>query len=222
MTKTYYVGLDVHKETIAIAYATGGTREDSVYHGPCGGSVLAAERALRKLAEKLGVELIALKVCYEADPTGFVLARRLIRLGLECVLMSPSKTERKSNEKIKTDKRDACKIARLFRNGDITQVRIPSALDEAVRDVCRARTDASDDLSRAKQRLNAFLLRNGFNYSENKAIVAIARELSAFIWELQVKLKLPMPSPATPVQRQLKIPSTTIKITHASRIESGS
>ena len=60
MTKTYYVGLDVHKETIAIAYATGGTREDSVYHGPCGGSVLAAERALRKLAEKLGVELTAL------------------------------------------------------------------------------------------------------------------------------------------------------------------
>ena len=86
MTKTYYVGLDVHKETIAIAYATGGTREDSVYHGPCGGSVLAAERALRKF----GVELTALKVCYEAGSTGFVLARRLIRLGLECVLMSPS------------------------------------------------------------------------------------------------------------------------------------
>lgn len=165
MTKTYYIGLDVHKETIAIAYAAGGTREDSVYHGPCGGSVLAAERALRKLAEKLGVEFSALKVCYEAGPTGFVLARRLIRYGIDCVLMSPSKTERKPNEKIKTDKRDACKIARLFRNGDITEVRIPPALDEAVRDVCRARTDATDDLSRAKQRMSAFLLRNGFNYS---------------------------------------------------------
>jgi len=165
MTKSYYIGLDVHKETIAIAYAAGGTRDDSVYHGPCGGSVLAAERALRKLAEKLGVEFTSLKVCYEAGPTGFVLARRLIRYGLDCVLMSPSKTERKPNEKIKTDKRDACKIARLFRNGDITKVRIPPALDEAVRDACRARTDASDDLSRAKQRLNAFLLRNGFNYS---------------------------------------------------------
>jgi hypothetical protein len=152
MTKTYYIGLDVHKETIAIAYAAGGAREDSVYHGPCGGSVLAAERALRKLAEKLGVEFSDLKVCYEAGPTGFVLARRLIRYGLDCVLMSPSKTERKPNEKIKTDKRDACKIARIFRNGDITQVRIPPVLDEAVRDVCRARTDASDDLSRAKQR----------------------------------------------------------------------
>lgn len=165
MPHTYYIGLDVHKETIAIAYATGGTREDAVYHGPCGGSVLAAERALRKLAEKLGVEFHDLKVCYEAGPTGFVLARRLVRYGLHCVLMSPSRTERKPNEKIKTDKRDACKIARNFRNGDITEVRIPPVLDEAVRDVCRARTDASDDLSRAKQRLNAFLLRNGFNYS---------------------------------------------------------
>ena len=165
MTNTYYIGLDVHKETIAIARACGGGREDAVYHGQCGGSVLAAERALRKLAKQLGVGFRDLKICYEAGPTGFVLARRLIRLGLDCVLMSPSKTERKPNEKIKTDKRDACKIARLFRNGDITEVRIPPVLDEAVRDVCRARTDASDDLSRSKQRLNAFLLRNGFNYS---------------------------------------------------------
>ena len=79
--------------------------------------------------------------------------------------MSPSRTERKPGDKIKTDKRDACNIARSFRNGDITQVRIPPVLDEAVRDVCRARTDASDDLVRAKQRLNAFLLRNGFHYT---------------------------------------------------------
>ncbi len=100
MTHTYYIGLDVHKETIAIAYATGGNRDDPVYHGPCGGSVPAAVNALRKLAVKLGVEFRALKVCYEAGPTGFILARRLIRLGLECVLMSPSKTERKPNEEI--------------------------------------------------------------------------------------------------------------------------
>ena len=165
MNKNYYIGLDVHKETIAIAHACGANRENAIYHGQCGGSVPVAEKALRKLAEELGVEFRDLKVCYEAGPTGFVLARRLIRLGLDCVLMSPSKTERKPNEKIKTDKRDACKIAKLFRNGDITVVRIPPALDEAVRDVCRARTDATDDLSRAKQRLSAFLLRNGFNYT---------------------------------------------------------
>jgi len=165
MKPTYYVGLDVHKETISIAYALGGSRDDATYHGQCGGSVAAAVKALQKLAEKLKIEIRDLKVCYEAGPTGFVLARQLIKKGVDCVLMSPSKTERKPGDKIKTDKRDACNIARLFRNGDITQVRIPPVLDEAVRDVCRARTDATDDLTRAKQRLNAFLLRNGFNYT---------------------------------------------------------
>ena len=164
MKRTYYIGLDVHKETIAIAYTFEGSRSEAIYHGTCGGSNLAIERALRALAKKLGVKLQDFKVCYEAGPTGFVLARRLLQLKVECVVMSPSKTERKPNEKIKTDKRDAKKIAKLFRNGDITEVRVPPALDEAVRDLCRARTDASDDLSRSKQRLGSFLLRNGFRY----------------------------------------------------------
>ena len=178
MNKTYYIGLDVHKETIAIAYALEGSRKDATYHGTCGGTNLAAERALRKLAEKLEVKLQDLKICYEAGPTGFVLARRLLQLKVDCVVMSPSKTERKPNERIKTDKRDAKKIAKLFRNGDITEVRIPPALDEAVRDLCRARTDASDDLSRSKQRLNSFLLRNGYRYDQkNKWTDAHMRDL---------------------------------------------
>ena len=164
MNNTYYIGLDVHKDSIAIAYTQQGSRREATFHGTCGGSNLAAERALRILAKKLGVKFQDFKVCYEAGPTGFVLARRFLQLGVECVVMSPSKIERKPNEKIKTDKRDAKKIAKLFRNGDITEVRIPPALDEAVRDLCRARTDASDDLSRAKQRLSSFLLRNGFRY----------------------------------------------------------
>lgn len=165
MKASYYIGLDVHKESIAIAFTKAGERKDPTYFGDCGGSVLAAERCLRKLAKRLGVPLRELKVCYEAGPSGFVLARRFLRLGLECVVMSPSRSERKPNEKIKTDKRDAIHIAKAFRNGDLTEVRVPPALDEAVRDLCRARTDASDDLSRAKQRLNSFLLRNGFHYS---------------------------------------------------------
>jgi len=90
---------------------------------------------LRQVAKKLGVKLQKLRVCYEAGPSGFVLARRLLRLGVHCVVMSPSKTERKPNEKIKTDKRDAVNIAKLFRNGDITKVRVPPALDEAARDI---------------------------------------------------------------------------------------
>lgn len=165
MKETYYIGLDAHKDSIAIAYAIGASRAKPIYHGSCGGSIPAAVNALRKLAKKLGVELRDLKVCYEAGPTGFVLARRLIQLGLECVVMAPTKTTRKPNEKIKTDKRDAIKIAREFRNGDIVEVRIPPSSDQAIRDVARARTDASDDLTRAKQRLKSFLLCNGHRYS---------------------------------------------------------
>jgi transposase len=165
MKRTYYIGLDVHKESVAIAHAVGGSRQAPVYFGECGGSNLSIERALRKLAGTLGVKLRELKVCYEAGPTGFVLARRLRTLKVETSVMSPSKREHEKQSRIKTDRRDAKAIARLFRNGDITEVRVPPVLDEAVRDVCRARTDASDDLARARQRLNAFLLRNGYRYS---------------------------------------------------------
>jgi len=165
MKTIYYIGLDVHKDTVAIAHIKSTSRSEAIYYGTSGGSNAAVERALRKLAKQLGVKLQDLKVCYEAGPTGFVLGRRLIQLGVECVLCSPSKTERKPGEKVKTDKRDAQKLAKLFKNGDITPVRIPPALDEAVRDVCRARTDAVDDLVRSKQRLSAFLLRHGFRYS---------------------------------------------------------
>lgn len=165
MNTTYYVGLDAHKDSVAIAYAIGACRSKAVYHGSCGGSLPAVENALRKLARKLGTPLRDLKVCYEAGPTGFVLARRLRQLGLECVVMAPTKTARKPNEKVKTDKLDAAKVARLFRNGDIVEVRVPPATDQAIRDVARARTDASDDLTRAKQRLKSFLLCNGHHYS---------------------------------------------------------
>ena len=165
MNKQYYIGLDVHKDTIAIAYISSTSRQDAIYHGTSSGSSQACERALRKLAKKLDVSLQDLNICYEAGPTGFVLARHLISLGVDCVLCSPSQTERKPNERVKTDKRDAQKLAKAHRNGDITPVRIPPPLDEAVRDLCRARTDASKDLVRAKQRLKSFLLRNGISYT---------------------------------------------------------
>jgi transposase len=166
--KEYYIGLDAHKESVAISYALGGSREAAVYHGTCGGSLLAVETALRKLAKKLEVPFRELKVCYEAGPTGFVLARRLRQLKLECVVMAPTKSTRKPGEKVKTDIKDASKIAREFRNGDVVEVRVPPATDEAVRDVSRARTDAVDDCSRSKQRLKSFLLRSGHRY-EGKA-----------------------------------------------------
>ena len=166
MNKNYYIGLDVHKDSIAIAYALEGSRADATYHGSCGGTNLAAERALRKLAEKLGVTLQDLKVCYEAGPTGFVLARRLLQLKVECVVMSPSKTERKPNERIKTDKRDAKKIARMFRNGDIVEVRIPPlSMKPSVICVGPAPTPPTT-CPAPSNASNSFLLRNGFRYDQ--------------------------------------------------------
>lgn len=168
MKKIHYIGLDAHKESIAIALAQGRSREQAKYWGSCGGSLISLERALRKLARELGVKPKELKLCYEAGPTGFTIARHFIGLGLEVVVAAPTKTTRKPGEKVKTDKRDAIKLAREYRNGDIVAVRVPPAIDEAVRDVSRARTDASDDLARARQRLKSFLLRSGYRY-QNKA-----------------------------------------------------
>ena len=165
MNKQYYIGLDVHKETIATAYTHAHSRSKPTFYKTCSGSNLSCERNLRKLAKELDLKIQDLKVCYEAGPTGFVLARHLISLGVDCVICSPSRTERNPNEPIKTDKRDAQKLAKLFKNGDITEVRIPPALDEAVRDVCRLRTDTMDHLSRIRQQLLSFLLRNGIKWS---------------------------------------------------------
>lgn len=163
MNKTYYVGLDVHKETAAIAWAAG--KGEPEFYGSCGASLRNVESTLRKLARKLGTEFKELKVAYEAGPTGFVLARRLIQLGLAVSVAAPSLIPRKTGERIKTDRRDALKLARLHRAGELTAVHIPDGDDEAIRDVCRARTDATDDMRRAKQRLKSFLLRNGHNYT---------------------------------------------------------
>lgn len=163
-TPEVYVGLDVHKSSIVVAYALADGSKP-VIHGKLGGSNLALGRGLLKLRQKLGVEKAALRICYEAGPTGFVAARRLIELGYDTIVVAPSKIERASGDRVKTDRKDALKLARLHRSGDLSGIHIPVPDDEAIRDVCRARTDASEDRRRAKQRLGAFLLRNGIHYA---------------------------------------------------------
>lgn len=149
-----FVGLDVHKETIAIATARSG-------RGP---AVVAdvVPHDWPKLLKRL--ERIAdrdrLRVCYEAGPTGYDLARRLNAAGIACTVVAPSLIPTCKGLRIKTDRRDAGRLAQLFRSGELTAVTIPEEHVEALRDLERARGDAKADERTARQRLDKFLLRH--------------------------------------------------------------
>jgi transposase len=156
-----YVGLDVHKDTTVIAVAEAGrTGEVRLY-----GTISSDLGALEKVLRKLGGEGITLHVVYEAGPTGYVLYRRLQQLGIDCIVVAPTKTPQPKGQRQKTDRRDAEQLARLHRAGELTAIHVPDAVDESVRDLTRARADAVHDLTRAKQRLKSFLLRQGYRYS---------------------------------------------------------
>jgi transposase len=160
-TKNKYVGLDVHKDTTVIAVADDGRDGEVRLYGEISSDLGALEKVLRKL----GGEGITLHVVYEAGPTGFVIYRRLQQLGIACIVVAPTKTPQEKGLRQKTDRRDALLLARLHRAGELTAIHVPDAVDESVRDLTRARSDAVHDLTRAKQRLKAFLLRQGYRYS---------------------------------------------------------
>ncbi len=156
-----HIGLDVHAENIAVAVAEKGGEVRS--HGSISSDLHSVDKLLTRLRKAHpGAQL---RFCYEAGPTGFVLARHFMRKGLECLVAAPSLIPTKSGDRIKTDRRDAIKLARLFRAGELTGVNIPDGVDEAMRDLCRARTDGVQDQRRQRAQLKAFLLRHGYRYS---------------------------------------------------------
>ena len=142
---TRFVGLDVHAETIAVAVAEPGRGEVRSL-----GIIPNDVGAVRKLIQKLGKK--DLRVCYEAGPTGFALYWQLAELGIECDVIAPTLIPKKAGDRIKTDRRDALKLARCFRAGDLTAVWVPDQAHEALRDLVRAREAAKYDQHRARQR----------------------------------------------------------------------
>jgi len=158
---TLFVGLDVHKASIAVAHASPDRAADVVYVGEIG----TRESDIDKLLRRLHSHAARLVVAYEAGPCGYGLYRTLTEKGVSCLVGAPSLIPKRPGERVKTDRRDAAQLARLLRSGDLTAVYVPTIEDEAVRDLSRAREAAIGVLKDAKLRLKSFLLRHGLHYS---------------------------------------------------------
>jgi transposase len=152
-----YLGLDVHKDTISVGVLEPGCETpvaDKIFHD---------EASVRRLIDRFD-DRSRLRVCYEAGPTGYELQRLLASMSVSCEVIAPSLIPRAPGDRVKTDKRDCKRLARLHRAGELTAIRIPTVAEEAVRDLCRARADLVDDRDRARKRLLAFLLRHSRVY----------------------------------------------------------
>ncbi|SAL07596.1 transposase IS116/IS110/IS902 family protein [Caballeronia calidae] len=156
---TLYVGLDVHKDSITVAYAIG--MGDVELLGKFGTTQIEIDRLCKRLQSKAR----HVRVVYEAGPCGYGLYRRLIAKGFDCMVCAPSLIPRKPGDRVKTDRRDAIKLVRSLRAGDLSAVHVPTVEDEAFRDLARAWSSARDDLKQARQRLKSFLLSHGVQYS---------------------------------------------------------
>jgi len=149
-----WVGLDVHKISISAAVIRPGREAPEVTNVMADGASVAKFFAHQGLPEHV-------RACYEAGPTGYDLQRKLASMGISCQVAAPSLIPRAPGDKVKTDRRDAARLARLLRSGDLVAIRVPTRQEEAVRDLCRARADMVEDLTRARNRLGKFLLRHG-------------------------------------------------------------
>jgi transposase len=149
-----HLGLDVDSEKIAVAVAEPGGEVRSL------GSIPYQEDAVRRLMRKLGPAK-RLRACYEAGPHGYSLYWQLSKLGVHCDVVAPTLVPVRAGDRVKTNRRDAEKLARCYRSGDLTPVWVPDAAHEALRDLVRAREAAKKDQLRARHRLGKFLLRRG-------------------------------------------------------------
>ena len=159
-----YVGLDVHKDTIAVAVALPG-REEAVYRG----EIKHHRKSLLGLIRSLSPHGEVVSFCYEAGPCGYGVYREIIETGHHCEVVAPSLIPRRAGERVKTDRRDALMLARLHRSGELTAVWVPDEDQEAMRDLTRAREDMKSLELKVRQRLGAFMLRHGRVYRGGKS-----------------------------------------------------
>ena len=159
MTQHTFIGLDVHARSVRAAVLDGASGEVR----SCAAPVTATE-----LVPWLRAQGESISVAYEAGPTGFVLARACAAAQIPCLVAAASRIARAPGERVKTDRRDARKLAELGRAGLLTVVRPPTEDEEAVRDLCRGRDDARLDLLRARHRLGKFLMRHGRAFGTGK------------------------------------------------------
>jgi transposase len=152
-----YLGIDQHKDTLVIAMACAG-RDPAYVLGRVRNREEDIARWLNRQRRQWGT-LDDMLCCYEAGPCGYGLHRQMGRMGVACEVIAPSLTPRKPGERVRTDKRDATKLAILLRGGELTPIWVPDAQHEALRDLVRAREAAQEDLLRQRHRLSKFLLR---------------------------------------------------------------
>src|SRR4051794_31561042 len=174
-----YVGLDVHKDTIAVALAVAGKRGEVREYG----TIANTPAALKALASKLAKSGATLQFRYEAGPCGYGIQRQLSAAGHDCVVVAPSLIPRKPGERIKTDRRDAINLAKLHRAGELTPVWVPDQAHEAIRDLVRARLAAVRTLRQARQQLSGFLLRQAQHYHRPAWTVSHRRWLAGLKFE---------------------------------------
>jgi transposase len=160
-SSTLFIGMDVHKESIAVAYVAQDHGAEVIYLGTIGTRRCDIDQLIRKMQSKAK----HLVFVYEAGPCGYWRYRYLSKKGYDCWVVAPSLIPKKAGDRVKTNRRDAVQLARLARSGDLTSVYVPKVEDEAIRDLSRAREDTLSDLKDAKFRLKAFLLRHDIRYT---------------------------------------------------------
>ena len=162
MQQVLYIGLDVHKESISVSTAEEGRDGQVQFLGP----IPNIPTDIEKLAKRLSKNSHRLEFCYEAGCCGYVIYRQLVSLGHSCTVIAPTKIPVRSGDRVKTDRRDSQRLAMLHRSGELTAVWVPDELHEAMRDLVRARSDATAQLMRSRNQLLGFLLRHGRAYTE--------------------------------------------------------